>query len=168
MNEIWRDIKNYEGDYQVSNSGNIKSFKKLNNIKILKPGISRGYYFVSLCKNGKVKNFRISRLVAIHFIPNPENKPQINHKNGIKIFNHTENLEWSTNGENQVHAYKIGLKISKKGNQDPQAKLTDEKVKEIRVLKNNGLSINYLSKKFTVSERTIRDVVNNKLWKHVI
>ena len=120
--EIWKDIKGYEGYYQISNKGRVKGlfrvvFHKLKGQKtipkkILKSAISSpGYYAVKLTKNGKNKLIRIHRLLALHFISNPQNKPEINHKNGIKTDNRIENLEWVTRSENNFHAYAIGLKI---------------------------------------------------------
>lgn len=101
MTEIWRDIKDYEGLYQVSNFGRIRSF--ITN-RILKQGnISCGYLAVVLCKNGKKKMYSVHRLVASTFIPNPENKPQVNHKNENKQDNRVENLEWMTAKDNINH-----------------------------------------------------------------
>lgn len=111
MNEIWKDIKGYEGLYQASNLGRVRSKKT-----ILKPYKNTfGYLIVYLSKNNIRKNCRVHRLVAKTFIPNPENKPQVNHINGIKTDNRVENLEWCTNGENEKHAYKLGLKTINKG-----------------------------------------------------
>lgn len=93
MGEIWRDIKDYENLYQVSNLGNVKS---LRNGKILKPSMTtkKEYFGVSLCKNGKPKRFVIHRLVAIAFIDNPLNYPVVNHKDNDKTNNNVSNLEW--------------------------------------------------------------------------
>lgn len=106
-NEIWKDIEGYEGLYQVSNLGRVKS-KKYNKEKMLKPYTnSGGYSVVGLRKDGKTKFFRVHRLVAKAFIPNPdpENKTQVNHKNEFdKKNNCVENLEWVTPSENTNYA----------------------------------------------------------------
>jgi hypothetical protein len=110
MEEVWKEVIGYEGLYQVSNLGKVKSIKK--NI-LLKPVFDkRGYNMVSLYINGKGKTNKIHRIIAIAFIPNPENKPQVNHKDCNKNNNSVENLEWNTNRENIQHAYNNGLKQS--------------------------------------------------------
>lgn len=126
MEEIWKDIKGYEGLYQISNFGRVKRLIYANNFngkstnklpdifkcnKILKKYItSNGYERIMLCKNGARKRFMVHKLVAQAFIPNPLNKTQINHINGIKTDNKSYNLEWCTPRENLNHAYKNGLK----------------------------------------------------------
>lgn len=117
VQETWKDIPGYEGLYQVSSLGNVKGLNrevkaKSGDIKHLKEMIikqcnCRGYKGVSLHKGGTSKGQRVHRLVAMAFIPNPDNKPQINHKNGIKDDNRVENLEWCTNKENADHLFQI-------------------------------------------------------------
>lgn len=115
MEEIWKDIENYEGLYQVSNLGRIRSaFREGTKGGILRQFIINGYSKVHLYKDGKEEFFYVHRLVALAFIPNLENKPQINHKNGKKCDNRVVNLEWCSSAENLVHAIENGLKKLKK------------------------------------------------------
>lgn len=115
--EIWKDIKGYEGLYQVSNLGRIKSLDrkvktgikyneyKISKSKILKLNQKRnGYLSVDLSKENTVKTISVHRLVALNFIPNPENKEEVNHINAKKYDNRVENLEWVTKEENKKHA----------------------------------------------------------------
>ncbi len=111
--EIFVDILGYEGVYMVSNIGRVKSLPKSNNDseRILKTYVnSFGYNPVALCINSICKKYKIHRLVAAAFIPNPENKKYVNHINGIKTDNRVENLEWCTSAENNIHALNTELR----------------------------------------------------------
>jgi len=102
MKEVWKDIKNFEGHYQISNLGRIKSIKS--NL-IMKQNLKRnGYLNIKLCKNNKEYYLSVHRIVAENFINNPDNKPQVNHINKIKSDNRLENLEWVTISENMIHS----------------------------------------------------------------
>jgi len=120
MREIWRDIKNYEGLYQISNLGRVKSLDiyvkgkagslQLKQGRILKPCLVRsGYFIVTLYKDGNIERLLISRLVATHFVKSVPDKLYVNHIDGDKQNNNYLNLEWCTRSENQKHAYKTGL-----------------------------------------------------------
>lgn len=125
MREVWRDVKNYEGYYEVSNLGRVRSLAKTIKIKnkygsrynrrynrqlILKTKSNKqGYLSVFLTKKGLYKCFRVNRLVAEVFIDNPESKPQAHHVNGIKADNRADNLQWMTRSENGKNAVINGL-----------------------------------------------------------
>lgn len=109
MIEEWKDVVDYENLYSVSNFGNVKGYKK----NILKPDNSNGYSKLALYWNGKFNKYYIHRLVAIAFIPNPNNLPQVNHIDGNKLNNHVNNLEWVSIIENMSHFYKNNTKSSK-------------------------------------------------------
>jgi hypothetical protein len=113
--EIWKDIQNYEGLYQASNYGNLSSYARLGTKGgILKGGKDKdGYLLIILYKDGKRETRKFHRLIAETFIPNPNNYPMVNHKNGIKYDNRLENLEWCTARENAAHYYSSTNKSSK-------------------------------------------------------
>ncbi len=105
MKEIWKDIPDYEGLYQISNLGNVRSIK--NDIYTLKQNDDgKGYKKVRLCKNGKIKSFRVHRLVAQAFIDNPNNYPEVNHKDYNRSNNAIYNLEWSNRKDNMEYSVK--------------------------------------------------------------
>lgn len=107
MEEIWKDVKGYEGHYTISNLGNLRSHKR-NIINLMCPApTNQGYLRVKLTTNGISTTLSMHRLVAEAFIDNPENKRCVNHINGIKDDNRLENLEWSTDSENIKHAFDI-------------------------------------------------------------
>lgn len=124
MQEIWKDIEGYEGLYQVSNLGRVKSLPRNTNNQykngLVKKNIVRGkgYYYVNLY-NKSTKLFTIHKLVAEAFIPNPNNLPCVNHIDGNKLNNKIDNLEWCSYSNNEIHAYNNDLKapIFKKVNQ---------------------------------------------------
>jgi hypothetical protein len=135
--EIWRDVPNYEGLYQVSNIGRVKSIKRCGTKGgILKGVIHTGYKRVLLKKNGVGRSFCAHRLVAEVFLGNPAGKECVNHIDGNKTNNIAANLEWCTRSENQIHAYKIGLQ---KPNVNKSLEVRHEQTKiKIRQLDMNG------------------------------
>ncbi len=181
--EVFVDIPNYEGYYQVSNYGNVRSLDRVITEKtgktqtlkgrILKPRINRdGYYYVGLRKNGSKAAFAIHQLVAQAFLDNPENKPTVNHINGIKIDNNVNNLERATYSENLEHAYKTGLRTSVSieavGEKNYKRKLKPEQVIEIkRLLAEGNLTHKEIATKFDVARSTIAGIKSGRTWKHL-
>ena len=103
--EIWKDIEGYDGDYQISSHGRVRSFKQ-NKPRMIKTVLNRGgYVHCSLWKNNKGRNHRVHRLVGKAFVENPENKGDINHLDGDKTNNYYKNIEWATRSENIQHAF---------------------------------------------------------------
>lgn len=175
--EIWKDIIGYEGIYQISNLGRVKrlagkclakagKYRTVSeSILTCFPNKTRyNYLYVNLNNNG-IKQFRVHRLVAIHFIPNPNNLPQVNHIDGDKNNNSINNLEWCTNLVNIRHSFKIGTHKIRKGENAPNSKLTLEQVNIIKKRLKNKESGRSIAKDYNISEGMISLIKNNKYWK---
>lgn len=165
MEEIWKDIPEYEGFYQASNLGNIKGLKK--NKIIGKTENHKGYFHISLCKNGNPKTMMAHRAVGLSFIPNPENKPQINHKDLNKKNNRVDNLEWVTNSENQLHAIANGKTGYLNGEKSYKSSFTNKQAEQIRkeyIKNSNTNGTNALAKRYNTTQFCIWRIVNNKSY----
>ena len=155
--EEWKDVEGYEGYYQASNLGRIKSIsRKRYNKNGGKPGVLKerilkqtkngdGYYCVKLYKNGKSKSIKIHRIIADTFINNLKNDPEVNHKDGVKTNNKTSNLEWVTSKENVNHAYEMGLNPC----------MRDINIEKIIELSNKGYYTNQIAKKMNCDRKMI-------------
>lgn len=157
-----KQIEGFE-NYYVDELGNVYS-DKLGSLHKLTPIIRSGYACVRLSIQGRVYNKNIHRLLAQVFIPNPENKKTVNHKNGNKTDNRVENLEWCTQSENVKHAFRIGLKSSSKGERHGSSKLTDLQVILIR---KDIRSQRKIAKEYMVCQSTIAAIKRGQLWKHI-
>lgn len=164
---IWKDIKGYEGFYQVSNTGKVKSLARIVFVKtkkseyfcnykerILSCKISKnGYCHTTLCVENKQKSFLTHRLVAESFVSNPENKPEVNHKNGDKTNNNDWNLEWVTASENHIHAYKKGLK-----------RVSDNRKRELSKQMSMTLINNKTGKTFSSLKAAAKSINGSPTW----
>lgn len=174
MKEVWKPVEGFEGYYEVSNCGRVKSLDRVvtDTIgrkyyykgKIIKVSTYRtGYNYVNLWMSSKIKTFLVHRLVALSFVPNPHSKPMVNHLDGVKSNNYYSNLEWCTRSGNEKHAFRIGLK-SLKGERHSQAKLTKNQVLEIR---NSTSKAKEIAALYGVSIGHIRGIKAGRSWKHI-
>lgn len=151
----------------VSNLGNVmsqRSGKGAATMSILKSSkCSSGYLKVSLIANGKSKNVMIHRMVAVTFIPNPEHKEQVNHKDGDKTNNRVDNLEWVTRSENMQHAYRE-LGLDAKGRKKTAKKLTREQILDIYHSSETGQA---LAAKYNISDTMVYAIKNGKSWRDI-
>ena len=160
-----KDVCGYEGLYKVDENGNVFSVR--NNKLLKRMMFPSGYEYVHLCNGkGKTKLFRVHRLVAETFIPNPNNLPEVNHKDGYKLNNNVKNLEWCTNLENRRHSVETGLR-NIKGENNPSAKLTVKDVINIRkeyIPKSKEFGTVALARKYGVSNVMIGKIIRYECW----
>ena len=166
--EIWREIDNYDGNYQISSYGGVKTTSNefTRKERILSALITpKGYHRVRLYKNNKSKFIYIHRLVALYFLPNIDNKEEVNHIDGDKNNNNVNNLEWSTHKENMDHSIVNGL--STQGIKNSHSKLTEIQVIDIFNKAKSGVSTNDLTKEYNVSKTCIDGIKSKRQWKHL-
>lgn len=162
--EQWKPVIGYEEYYSVSSIGNVYSVRRNNNLALSyeKKG---GYVSVELNVGGKAKRVKVHRLVAIAFLPNPENKSTVNHKNSIRSDNRVENLEWATQSENILHAFKYGNKDNH-GEKHSHNKLTERDVIIILSLKGKHTQ-QEIADMFKVSRENISRIHRRLSWKNI-
>lgn len=164
------NIKQIDGfsDYLIHEDGYVMTLKK--RVKRLKfghkPTPNGSYYrYVNLWKDGRMYPMTIHRMVAGHFVANPENKPEVNHKDGDKLNNHYTNLEWTTRKENASHAAALGL--YPRGETQPASKFRESDIIAIRQMHSKGMSISKIYFKYSVRYNTIRKIIKRETWKHI-
>lgn len=167
--EYWVNIPNMKGLYQISNFGQVRRIGTPNwKGKIIKSNITpNGYYYLDISVGNKRKTIQPHRIMAEVFLPNPNNYPQVNHKNGNKLANWIENLEWCTAKQNTQHACKMGLRGKQYGSYNPASKLTEAEVIKIKELLLDGYTRKKLAKQFNVKYQTIADIDRGTKWKHL-
>lgn len=163
MSEVLKvPIKGYENLYWITSDGEIISKKCT-----LKPSLnSNGYPSVSLSKDNYQRTKPVHKLIALHFIPNPDNLPQINHINGIKTDYRISNLEWCTAKHNMQHAWRTGL-ITTDAHDTKTAKLTIKEVHEIYLLCIHRIDRRLIARLYGVSIFTVKGIREHKHWKHL-
>ena len=156
MREMYKKIDN---DYAVCSNGDIVSLK-YGKVRLLKPDTDRGYKRVTFSNGDKAKKHSVHRLVASAFLPNPENKPCVNHIDGDPSNNELSNLEWCTYSENEIHSYKVLKKVN------AIRKLTGNDIRYIRLtgVTGRGGNVSELAKYYKVHRTTILNVLKNKYY----
>lgn len=180
--EIWKDIENYENYYQISNFGRLRSLTRtiirqgrpiIMKGKILSPPIARGYKVTKLCKNGTYIYKPIHILVAKYFVPNLNNKPEVNHIDGNKLNNYASNLEWVTRSENEQHAYDTGLEkmtneIKYKIQQSNKMFNDNDILNILDLYYNQKLSMRKIAKMYNTYHPVISNIIKNKGYKNIL
>lgn len=181
MAEVWKDVPNYEGYYQASNKGNLRSLDRVEkyihlgkevqrkrNGRAMKPKVTKdGYYEIQLIKKSKPEHIRLHRIVLYTFNPIADVETmQVNHKDGKKLNNDLSNLEWVTHQENKQHAYNTGLE-DPVGINNANARTTEEQVIQTRRLKNKGYKYREIEKIVGIPKSRIKAICNSWTWKHL-
>jgi hypothetical protein len=174
MIEEWKAISGYDGIYEISSFGRVKSLSRvvyygkrsrITKSIIMKPSSHRqGYELVSLSINNKRKTFLVSRLVAFEFISNPRELKEVNHIDGNKENNRVDNLEWVTAKENVNHSFRIGLHKSRRGEGNSNSKLSLKNVIEIRKMLKNKTKHSAIAKKYQISKSLVGQIGRNIIW----
>lgn len=179
VDEIWKDISGYEGYYQVSNLGRVRSCDRWVNNKVgvrlisgrlLKPWKNeKGYFYIDLVKDSDRRKFKVHRLVAFAFVDGYFEGSQVNHIDGVKSNNNASNLEFCTASKNMFHSYSMGLQPVRnlKGERHPNARLRAEDVLEIRSRISKGDRRSVIAKDYAVSLGTIHSIASRHIWSHI-
>lgn len=181
QDEIWIGVVGFEDRYEVSTLGRARSLSVPHKIRgggfymtkgrILKPVLSKwGYYYITCAREGVDKKFMIHKLMAEAFLPNPENKPEVNHIDGNKLNNRLENLEWVTKSENALHAHRLGLSKSPglRGEDAGSSKVTEKIVDDIRsnyVPKKTTQK--FFAEKYGIAITTVSAIIRRVTWNHI-
>ncbi len=169
--EFWKDIIGLEEVFVVSNKGRIRRIMHRKNPtnRLMKQFFDKegeGYMQIPLCNLGKKTFFLVHRTVAISFIPNPENKPEVNHKDGDKTNNCVENLEWATSLENIRESWRMGLSKSRTGEKHHNSKLTEKEVLEIRNI-GNTMSQKEIGRLYGINHQAVYKILKRLRWKNI-
>lgn len=177
--EIFRPIRGYEGLYEISNHGRVKSLPKSwgkdgrsfgvkGETELMAHKMDNGYPRIVLCKDSIKRAMSVHRLVAEAFIENPNNYPVVNHRNSIKSDNYFENLEWTTYKGNAIHAFENGRRSGRKGMAHHHSKYSDMDIRVIRKLYSDGkYSQQEIADMFEDYQSNISRIILKKRWSHI-
>ena len=170
LTEIWKDIKSWEGLYQVSNFGRVKSLRYERILKPNKPrrGNNRtGYCHVILCDRNRRVSAKVNKLVAEAFVPNPNNLPTVRYIDGNKMNNNASNLIWSTHKDNTAHAIELG-NVNHNGENSALSRYTENTIQSIRrEFDKGGVTKKALSDKYGMSYTNVLRIINRDIWNHI-
>jgi len=164
--EIWKPIPDYEGLYEISDAGNVRNVATG---QILRGDICKGYRRIGLYRNGHHKRIGVHRLVLLTFIglpPTPE-RNKSNHRNGVRLDNRPDNLEWVTPSQNSLHRCRVLKTHRQKGSQHGRHKLDEANVVDIIKRTSAGEMLATIAKDFNVCISTVSQIAHGKIWKHV-
>lgn len=174
---MWRDIVGFEGVYQVSSTGSVRSVTRTTVGRFgfqTRKGVMRklsvhrdGYIKVTLYKGGKRNYRQVHRLVGAAFVENKNGKPEINHKDGNKKNNDHTNLEWCDESHNMQHAYSTGLLVAVTGVNNGAAKLTEQQVNLVVMLRREGKLLRQIAEQVGCPESTVRKIYSGHTWSSV-
>lgn len=171
MEEIWKDVPGFEGYYQVSSMGRVKSVDRVKCDGVRMKGRIRkthldacGYELVQLRKDGAMKHFSVHRLVALAFIPNPEGLPQVNHIDEVRNHNTVDNLEWCDHVYNNNYGSKA---FASRGERNSQCKYSEQTIREVRnsfIPRDPNYGITPLAKKYGMSQAHLCSILKGRIW----
>lgn len=177
MQEVWKAVQGYNGAYEVSTQGNVRSTDRFVNVwfgtrlikgrQLLDWILPCGYKCVALCNHSKKNTLYIHRLVAFEFVDGYSDGLVVNHKDGDKLNNLVENLEWVTYSGNANHAFRTGLKVSQKGEAASAAKLKESEVLKIRDLLKHGAAHIDIAQMFNISYSVVSAIKTRRTWRHI-
>lgn len=163
---VWKDVPGYEGLYKVSSDGRVLSFHKHPQGKLLAPALhTSGYQNVGLYRNGSGRSWLVHQLVMLAFVGPPPVGTEINHKSGDKHDNRLENLEYVTHADNKRHAMTLPTHVV--GERNGQARLTEQDVRQIKLLLRDGMKIATIARRYGVVFQTIGNIKTGYAWGHV-
>ena len=168
--KMLKPLPNFELLYEIDEDGRFFSLRRG---RLLKSSVNNaGYLCIGLWVNSEITNFLVHRAVAETFVPNPHNKPVVNHKDGNRLNNHYSNLEWVTSAENTQHAIKNGISFKRKtgdakGEGHHASKFKDYQIREIREQYNKHKNASFIARQYNVSTNTIYRIVTGRAWVHI-